>query len=57
MNSMFRKIRRRPHEPEKRPRISLFSRILMAVGFLTLVYLFITLVIMPILAALTPSVR
>lgn len=45
---------RRDHR-EKGARIPLIAKILMGVGIATLVYLFITEVLMRILAALTPG--
>lgn len=57
---MFRKFRRRPPEEERekhlkdRRHIRLISGILMVIGALTVLYFFITEVLMRILAALTP---
>ena len=51
---MFGKTRQRKPECEKRHRIPLVGKILMFIGLLTVIYLFVTEVLMRILAALTP---
>lgn len=53
----MRLFRRRPPEkpPEPRPRMPLIAKILMLIGIATVLYLFITEVLMRVLAALTPS--
>lgn len=52
----FRRREEPPHEPFSghRRRIPLIGLILMAIGLLTVLYLFITYILMPILASLTP---
>ena len=52
---MIRKFRRKEPNGEHRPRIPLPGMILMGIGLLTVLYFFITYVLMPILAMLTVS--